>query len=111
MVAFGWPDNEQSVVKRWQPWFDAGRPGSPMPDPAEEAARLQRQLMQRGLAVFSDQPPHQRWIAQYLEIALRERTVATLTEVLQVLEGRGMLLALRASPSDLEEALRELDLS
>jgi hypothetical protein len=110
MRAFGWPDDDGERASRWQGWFDAGPPGVPMPDAAEEAERLRRELARRGLAVFSERPADQRWISQFLQTALRERTAETLAEVLNMMVARGMISELRDAPDELARALRDLAL-
>jgi hypothetical protein len=81
-----------------------------MPSVAEEAVLLRLFLVRRGLAVFSDQPAHDRWITQFLTTALRERSAETLIEVLEILSRRGMLREFRHAPRELEQALRDLEL-
>jgi hypothetical protein len=109
MLAFGWPADEGALGERWQSWFDAEPPGPPLPDPATEAARLRERLAQRGLVVFSERPSDERWIAQFLGVALRERTPRALAEMLDVMKAQGMVRELRGSAAELQDVLRGLD--
>ncbi len=108
-LIFGWPADETELAERWQPWFDAGLAAPPLPNSAEVAKLLQHELERHGVAAFSQEASQQPWIQRFLSIALRQRTVEVLAEVLTVMRARGLVIELHLETVALAQALRTLE--